>query len=670
MWTTSFAVAVNLFVCAIVAVPTQNDVVKSFQAAVHQQDLQSILTSIEERLRNLDTIYSIHLSQSFEEKLEQYQRKLESIDTKIIRLETLAMLNLDKISENISTKNFKDDIARTNLAKKVDAVYEGISHRLNYMDRKLETSSGKLQGKLEAALTRLERMDESFTTRNEEIEIELSDALAAIDDLKTSYGTMEENIVNNTDENFEISLKEQMLLMKSFNDKSNQAIQALYENTTRGFDRIERKIGMGLDAINETDRFLKGLKLEVKRELNEYAIKVAEMNSENWKTGNVLENKQSHLEIMINSTKTEVQNGMRALMLLIGKISNKEHLPQADESQIEKLKENIDANFEKVFSAQNLFMDSCYRLQMDESQIESKISDILEKLIETFDKKTAVETKDIKNLEKIIKSHDAHITRSLYQTSTNVVTIFGKMSEDHRQFETDLKQVSDHLNALFSLIQDTLADENGSLSSKNVNLLLNDLKEMEKKITSLYKQGDVLTNSVGEIKGVVEALHRGNSSRLIDEYFKNISQVIAGMEAKINTVYLYYYFNRSRIDAINQNLAQELRQVLDVVSVNDSRGISETNVTGESRVGSLEEKISEIFGQPEANDTRGSGAPDNCAPNLLNAIDVRSGSDCENNTPEGINRDEMTTETLESTVKTSGSDDYQELDTTWQQVLE
>ena len=61
------------------------------------------------------------------------------------------MLNLDKISENISTKNFKDDIARTNLAKKVDAVYEGISHRLNYMDRKLETSSGKLQARLVVA---------------------------------------------------------------------------------------------------------------------------------------------------------------------------------------------------------------------------------------------------------------------------------------------------------------------------------------------------------------------------------------------------------------------------------------------------------------------------------------------------------------------------------------
>lgn len=87
----------------------------------------------------------MHLSPTFEEKLEQYQRKLESIDTKIIRLESLVMLNLDKISENISTKNFKDDIARTNLVKKMDGVYESISHRMNYIERKFETSVNKIQ---------------------------------------------------------------------------------------------------------------------------------------------------------------------------------------------------------------------------------------------------------------------------------------------------------------------------------------------------------------------------------------------------------------------------------------------------------------------------------------------------------------------------------------------
>jgi hypothetical protein len=48
------------------------------------------------------------------------------------------------------------------------------------------------------------------------------------------------------------------------------------------------------------------------------------MNSENWKTGTILQNKQTSLETILNSTKTEIQNGLRALMVLIGKISNKE----------------------------------------------------------------------------------------------------------------------------------------------------------------------------------------------------------------------------------------------------------------------------------------------------------------------------------------------------------
>lgn len=58
-----------------------------------------------------------------------------------------------------------------------------------------------------------------------------------------------------------------------------------------------------------------------------------------------------------------------------------------ENEQMGKLTEKIDMNFEKILSTQNLFIDSCYRLQMDESQIETKISLILEKLMETFEKK-------------------------------------------------------------------------------------------------------------------------------------------------------------------------------------------------------------------------------------------------------------------------------------------
>lgn len=87
----------------------------------------------------------MQLAQTLENKLELYSRQLESLDTKIIRLEALVMLNLDKISENISTKNFKDDVSRTTTYRKMDSLYESITHRLNYIDRRHETNFEKIQ---------------------------------------------------------------------------------------------------------------------------------------------------------------------------------------------------------------------------------------------------------------------------------------------------------------------------------------------------------------------------------------------------------------------------------------------------------------------------------------------------------------------------------------------
>lgn len=55
------------------------------------------------------------------------------------------MLNLDKISENISTKNFKDDISKTNTYRKMDSLYEGLNNKMNYLDKKHETNFEKIQ---------------------------------------------------------------------------------------------------------------------------------------------------------------------------------------------------------------------------------------------------------------------------------------------------------------------------------------------------------------------------------------------------------------------------------------------------------------------------------------------------------------------------------------------
>lgn len=93
----------------------------------------------------MDNIYTMQLSQTLETKLELYSRRLESLDNKIIRLEALVMLNLDKISENISTKNFKDDISKTNTYRKMDSLYETLANRMSYMDRKYDANFAKIQ---------------------------------------------------------------------------------------------------------------------------------------------------------------------------------------------------------------------------------------------------------------------------------------------------------------------------------------------------------------------------------------------------------------------------------------------------------------------------------------------------------------------------------------------
>lgn len=111
------------------------------------QNLQTILLAIEERFQHLDKIYATQYSPSIENKIEQYLKKLEAIDSKINRMEGVITLQLEKISENISVKNFKDEITKTNTYRKIESVYEGIIHKVAYVENKFETSMLKIQVK-------------------------------------------------------------------------------------------------------------------------------------------------------------------------------------------------------------------------------------------------------------------------------------------------------------------------------------------------------------------------------------------------------------------------------------------------------------------------------------------------------------------------------------------
>ncbi|KRT80419.1 hypothetical protein AMK59_7299, partial [Oryctes borbonicus] len=161
-------------------IPTATDArtaAKKFQNALTQQSLQTVLLSIEERLRNLDNIYAMQYSPSIEGKLEMYGRKLESVEAKISRLEAVMGNELDKISENISSRNFKDDLARDHVLRKIDSVYERMNHRLIFAEGKMELMERKLETKLNTMLSRMEKMEDSLEIKDADMQTELADVL-------------------------------------------------------------------------------------------------------------------------------------------------------------------------------------------------------------------------------------------------------------------------------------------------------------------------------------------------------------------------------------------------------------------------------------------------------------------------------------------------------------
>lgn len=42
----------------------------------------------------------------------------------------------------------------------------------------------------------------------------------------------------------------------------------------------------------------------------------------------------------------------------------------------------MEDNFKNIMATQNLFLESCKRIQMDETQLETKISTVLEELLD------------------------------------------------------------------------------------------------------------------------------------------------------------------------------------------------------------------------------------------------------------------------------------------------
>nr|XP_023016162.1 uncharacterized protein LOC111505568 [Leptinotarsa decemlineata] len=233
----------------------------------------------------------------------------------------------------------------------------------------------------------------------------------------------------------------------------------LHDNIISNLQYIDNKTSEHFKISDDSNVMLKKMKAELKEDFNNYANKVADMNSDMWKNSDTTEDDLKAIAFVVNSTKDEMQNGVRALMLQIGKLSNKEiDIPLDSSNRYEEFEKKLNDNFEKILTNQDVFLQSCYRLQKDESQIETQISDILNKLIDMLEKRLGSEAKDFKNLEKALKNHDSRTYRNVYQANQNIISLFDKTTVSTQTLTNEIKKVNSDLNALFAFVQSTLPE--------------------------------------------------------------------------------------------------------------------------------------------------------------------------------------------------------------------
>lgn len=88
------------FLSVVRAKPEPEPAAASSLLIQNPQNLEGVIGSIEERLRALDNNYALRFAAPrWELNMETHNRKLEALETKLARIETILEIRVDKLTE-------------------------------------------------------------------------------------------------------------------------------------------------------------------------------------------------------------------------------------------------------------------------------------------------------------------------------------------------------------------------------------------------------------------------------------------------------------------------------------------------------------------------------------------------------------------------------------------
>ncbi|CAH2075129.1 unnamed protein product, partial [Iphiclides podalirius] len=139
--------------------------------------------------------------------------------------------------------------------------------------------------------------------------------------------------------------------------------------------------------------------------------KVSGAYAETWHRGLVLEALMRDSLALVNVTRRELADGLRAL----ARRQRDARLTSADLEAAfsRRLNDNtykIDLKMQEVLDAQKRFVDSCQRVQLDDP---THVADVLDRLIDSLINKTAATFHELQNIQVTMRNHDNKIMKLL-----------------------------------------------------------------------------------------------------------------------------------------------------------------------------------------------------------------------------------------------------------------
>lgn len=427
-----------------------------------------VLLSIEERLKALDTFgYAIRLS-NLDHGLEQLTRRLGDIEGKLDRLESKLDIRMEKIHELVLGKDLKEGVSVDQILRRVESLNEKVGSKLGLgevrmalgmenLGLKVERAERHVRGGVDDLLDKLVKSDERRAHFETQALMQLDRIQSTASHVQHVRNFLKEDLTTLVHGKFqELGDKVDLLRTTTADDGRCEGLEATVRDwimgsnwcpstsssTTESSDtQLEsaqdgvvvghlRNISAMLSINTQShDKRLQ----KVETDVETYGRKVLSMSQEVLRETKSMAAFLSEALDSSNQTRNIFRDGFRKLHQQMKPVSGLDEPLEAVRKKVSDLTDTVDTSFASLLVAQNTFINSCHRIQQQEPEIEIKIYNVLQKIVQDLHSRTDTTEASTKTLQSSFESHTRNLGRALNDLVWTVITVGNETSQDVRR---------------------------------------------------------------------------------------------------------------------------------------------------------------------------------------------------------------------------------------------